>query len=103
MAFKFNPFTGNFDVDNDTGAALSGYVVDNFTLNGTDILNKYVILTSAPAVKAKTRLVVIGGIEQEYSADFVVTTNSANRELSWSALGLDGVLVAGDKLVIAYS
>lgn len=75
------------------------YVVETITLNGTDITNKYVTLAATPITASKTRLTVIGGPEQAYTADFTVSTN----QLSWSGLSLDGVLEAGDKLVITYS
>lgn len=73
------------------------------TLNATNISNKYVVLTEAPTDKNKTRLVVIGGIHQEYAADFVVTADDGGKRLSWSGLGLDGVLEDGDKLLVVYN
>jgi hypothetical protein len=75
------------------------YVVETITLNSTDITNKYVTLATAPITASKTRLTVLGGPEQAYTTDFTVSTN----QLSWSGLFLDGVLEAGDKLIITYS
>lgn len=75
------------------------YVVETITLSGTDITNKYVTLAATPITATKTRLNVIGGPEQAYGADFSVSLS----QLGWNTLFLDGVLTAGDKLVIAYS
>ena len=76
----------------------TSYNVNKFTLTPTDITNGYVTLTSAPASLSGTILNVIGGPMQDYSADFTVAGN----QLSWSGLGLDGVLVSGDKLVVQF-
>lgn len=75
------------------------YVVEYFTLSGTDITNKYITLAASPITASKTRLVVIDGPEQAYTTDFTVSTN----QLSWSGLFLDGVLETGDKLIVTYS
>jgi hypothetical protein len=75
------------------------YVVESIVLSGTDITNKYVNLAATPITASKTRLVVVGGIEQAYTTDFTVSTN----QLSWSGLFLDGVLETGDKLIVTYS
>lgn len=72
--------------------------VEKFTLDSTDITNKYVTLSASPIIAAKTCLNVIGGIEQDYSVDFTVSSN----QLSWNGLTLDGVLVSGDKLIVYY-
>lgn len=80
-----------------TGSSAS-YNVDKFTLNGTDITNKYVTLSGTPTSPSDTILSVSGGIEQDYSDDFVMIGN----QLSWDSLGLDGVLVAGDKLTVQF-
>jgi len=103
MALKlvFNPITGAFDyIDESTGGvAGSEYKVDKRTLDATDISNKFVTLDEVPTDTTDTRLVVIGGIEQEYGADFVVSGSTVD----WNGLGLDGVLAIGDKLVIIYN
>lgn len=75
------------------------YIVESFTLNSTDITNKYVTLAQAPTTASKTRLMVVNGVEQAYGTDFTVSTN----QLSWSGLFLDGVLESGDKLIVTYS
>lgn len=75
------------------------FVVEKFTLNSTDISNKYVTLATAPVTPALTILSVIGGVEQEYSVDFTVTGS----QLSWNGTFLDGVLVSGDKLTVHHN
>jgi len=76
---------------------------DKITLVSGDITNKYVVLSLAPSDKPQTQLTVIGGPPQEYSVDYQVTTDNANRRLSWDSLGLDGILIAGDKLIVNYN
>lgn len=76
----------------------STYVVDEFTLSSTDITNKYVTLSSTPNFPAKAVLEVIGGPTQSYSADYTIS----GTQLSWSGLFLDGVLEAGDQLIVQY-
>lgn len=98
LQFLFNPISGQFDYV-DTTAATGGYQVEKFTLNGTDITNKYVDLSLAPAIASATRLVVITGIEQDYGTDFQMISSV---RLSWSSLGLESILASGDKLVIVY-
>jgi hypothetical protein len=82
-----------------SGASGNQYHVNTFTLTPTDISNKYVTLTSVPTDVDKTALNVIGGDMQEYAVDFTVTGN----QLSWSSLGLDGVLVSGDVLLVQFN
>ena len=72
------------------------------TLTGADITNGFVVLSNAPTNKANTRVVVIGGIMQEYTADFIVTSDDGGKRLMWLGLGLDGILETGDKLVITH-
>ncbi len=77
------------------------FIVEKFTLSGTDITNKKVTLTYAPTNANYVKLTVIGGCEQENTVDFGV--NTSTKEVSWNGLGLEGVLAEGHKLVISYS
>lgn len=72
--------------------------VDNFTLTAQDIVNKYITLNDTPTIPAETRLAVSGGTHAFYGTSFTVSGN----QLSWSGLGLDGLLIAGDELVVRY-
>ena len=75
------------------------YKVEKFTLDGTDITNKYVTIAVAPTDATDTRLMIIGGVEQEYSVDFTVT----GLQVGWNGLGLDGFLEVGDDLIVVYN
>ncbi len=79
--------------------AQAPYFVNEFTLSGTDITNKFVTLTTAPVNPTLTVLAVVGGPTQEYSVDYSISSTTLN----WSGLGLDGVLTAGDILVVQLS
>jgi hypothetical protein len=80
-------------------SAAGSYFVDNFTLNGTDISNKFVTLSGTPTTASGTILNIVGGVVQDYSVDFTITGD----QLSWNGLGLDGVLASGDKLIVQYN
>lgn len=82
-----------------SGGGGSGLTIDKFTLTGTDITNGFVTLTGTPVTPANTILEVIGGVVQDYGIDFTVSGN----QLSWTGLGLDGVLTSGDKLIIEFT
>ena len=73
--------------------------VETVTLTATDITNAYITLSSTPNTPAYTVLTIKGGCDQFYGDDFTVS----GAQLSWSGLGLDGVLVAGDKLTVVYN
>lgn len=72
--------------------------VENFTLNGTDISNGYVTLSSTPSDATKISFGVSTGPNQVYSVDY--TLIGAN--IDWNGLGLDGVLSSGDTITIIY-
>lgn len=67
-----------------------------YTLTSEDITNKYITLAVAPTHPELSRLSVIGGCEQAYGTDFVVSGSV----LSWDSLPLQSLLQAGDKLII---
>lgn len=73
--------------------------VNQFILDSTDISNKFVTLTQAPDNPTLSVLDVIGGITQQYSVDYSITGTT----LSWSGTFLDGVLIAGDVLIVQLS
>jgi len=77
---------------------------ENFELNATDIANKYVDLSEAPGDITKTRLEVIGGIEQDFGTDFtVISDGSELKRVSWNGLGLESLLSDGDEIIVSYS
>lgn len=73
--------------------------VDIFTLNSTNITNKFVTLAGTPATPSETILLVEDAGNMFYGDDFTVSGN----QLSWSGLALDGILSSGDNLTISYS
>lgn len=75
-------------------------VVEEITLDAGMISAKKVTLTYTPLTAAYVELVVLGGGEMDYGSDYSV--NVGTKELSWSGLTLDGVLVVGDILKIKY-
>ena len=72
--------------------------VETFTLSSTDIANGYVTLIDAPGEAASTSLNVHEGPTQFYGIDFTIS----GQQLSWTGLGLDGILSAGDKISVEY-
>lgn len=81
--------------------------VEYFILSPADISNKYVTLPSEPTDPDKTRVYVISGTAQQKGVDFDIIADSPNPELTrltWAApLALDGVLLAGDVLLVVYN
>ena len=75
------------------------YKVEKFTLGAGEITAKAVTLASTPTTATLTRLVVINGLEQDYSVDFTIS----GFNLSWNGLTLDGVLSVGDKIIAIYN
>lgn len=86
------------NLDNITVAAR-----ESFTLTATDITNKYVVLTNAPKVAAATQMSPAGAPLQVYGTDFEVTADDGGKRLSWSVLGLDGILEAGEVIQVWYN
>lgn len=75
-----------------------GVVVSNITLTATDILNKYVVLSTTPLIPSSVTLTPAGGIEQINGIDFEVVGN----QLRWDGKGLDGFLEINDVLIIQH-
>lgn len=73
--------------------------VNTFTLNSTDITNKFIALVSTPSVPGETILLVEDAGNMFYGDDFTVSGS----QLGWSGLGLDGILSSGDNLTVTYS
>ena len=81
--------------------AVTGYTTESeyFTLDGTDITNKYVTLANAPTTATETTMDIVGGTTQFYGTDYSVTGTT----LTWSGLGLDGIFEAGDIFRTTYT
>lgn len=89
---------GEADVNITQAASGASYEVDKITLTPTDISNGFVVLSGSPTTPADTVLNIIGGVVQDYGVDFTVIGN----QLIWNSLGLDGILVSGDKLIVQH-
>ncbi len=83
----------------DLPSEVSTAFTDKFTLNSTDITNKYVVLSRAPSNPSLTVLDIVDGIVQKYSIDYSISGTT----LSWSGTFLDGVLTDGDELIVQLS
>lgn len=78
--------------------------VDQFTLDGTDITNEYVDLVNIPKSVTNVRMFIKNAPPQHNGDDFTIITDGSDiKRVSWSALGLDGVLASGDKLTLVYT
>jgi hypothetical protein len=69
------------------------------TISAPEDAAKQLTLTSTPLDGAKVILAIQGAPSQINGLDFSVTGTT----LSWSGLGLDGILAAGDEIYIQYS
>lgn len=96
ILYYWNANLGTWNVITGTSAAVSYFPEPVKELTVVDISNKQIALSKTPTTANKTRVIVIGGINQEYDVDFTVSGNI----LSWNGLGLDGVLEAGDKIIV---
>ena len=77
-----------------------------FTLSGTDITNKYVDLAHPIANVNSVTFTVVSGMQQVYSVDYTASATGgvgSTGRVSWSALGLDGFLIATNQILIGYS
>ncbi|MBI1936648.1 MAG: hypothetical protein HYS25_00845 [Ignavibacteriales bacterium] len=107
LVLKSNDRTYTYDPTTTTWLDIGGIaqseqdVVEEFTLTAQNITDKKVTMTYTPVNASYVKLDVVGGCAQDNGADFSV--NTATKEVSWSGLGLDVLLEAGDVLRISYS
>jgi hypothetical protein len=73
--------------------------VEYRTISAGEASSKSLILAEEPLTAGEVALDVKGGTAQFYSDDFTVSGDV----LDWNGLGLDGLLVAGDKVRIIYN
>lgn len=74
---------------------------EQFTLNGSDVSNKYVLLAIETLSSVDVQLFVDGAPPLQYGVDFQMD-GSNPKKLTWSGLGLDGLLAAGDLMTVHY-
>lgn len=76
-----------------------GHTVEQFTLDGTDITNKYVDVSGTINSLTSTIILISGAPNQFYGDDYVAIAPS---RVSWNGTALDGILTSGDKLTVLY-
>ena len=82
------------------------FMVESFTLDASDIGNKYVTLSQIPDPADETILIIRGAPGQYYDIDYKMDSTNTNR-LTWSTAagltgGLEAVLADGDKITVLY-
>jgi len=78
---------------------------DDHTVTGTDITNGYFDLSFAAANAASIQLTPVGGPLQLKAVDYSISlTGGAGgvTRISWTGLGLDGILSSGDVVIVSY-
>lgn len=98
MAYKFNPFTGNFDEVGTSGGSGNPLEIEYRTITAPEDAAKQITLVAAPLNVTKVQMGVRGGGTQILGTDFTVSGST----LSWNGLGLDGILSTGDQITILY-
>jgi hypothetical protein len=82
-----------------SGGGSTTRIVELFTLNSGQEAAKQIVLGATPIIANFTVLEIASAPSQFYGLDFTVSGNI----LSWSGLGLDGILAAGDNLTVTYN
>ncbi len=82
-------------------AASSG-IVKTFTVDNTDITNKFLLVDSDITAEPATQLEIETLAPQFYNTDYVVDGVN-KKKVKWNGLGLDGLIASGDKVTIIYS
>ena len=77
--------------------------IKTFTLDATNIANKYVILDAVPTEPEKTVFECNGLGPQYYGTDFTITADDGGKRLSWATLGLEPLLEVGDYIISRYA
>jgi hypothetical protein len=80
-------------------ASGSSPIVELRVITAGEETAKQLTLISTPASAPATIMEIAGAPSQFYGDDY----NVSGAVLSWSGLGLDGILAAGDKLTISYN
>jgi hypothetical protein len=82
----------------ESGSAASEEV-EYRTITSGEATAKTLTLSETPSDPTKVKVFAVGGPVQIYGVDFSVVGDA----LTWNGLGLDGILDAGDVLVIIYN
>jgi len=95
-----DPITGEITLP--TGGGGTGQYRETFTLDATDITNKYILVSTDITVDSTTTMNVSGLPDIVYGRDFTVDGTN-KKQIKWDTLELDGVLQIGDFLELYYS
>lgn len=101
MGLDYNPLIySGFDLTGTSGGGGGGnpQVVETRVVSSGEAAIKALTLTSVPGVPSEVILDVSGAPSQIYSLDYSISGST----LSWSGLGLDGLLTTGDNIRILY-
>lgn len=83
----------------DARLSVAGQTFEEYrTLTGLEASSRSLVLSFNISVPTALSLFPATGIRQVYGDDYTVSGNS----VVWSGLGLDGVLVAGEKIFLSY-
>lgn len=80
-------------------AAINAQYILQHTLTASDITSKSFTLDQPMASTNQIQLTVLGGVMQTYATDYTAADSTT---VSWSGLGLDGVVVTGDLMSVTY-
>lgn len=94
----FKTFSNNVTISGTLDANDQYKNESNRLISAGEATAKAFTLAATPKNASRTRLIPLDGVEQEFGVDFTVVGAS----LSWGGLGLDGVLLSGDKVTIIY-
>lgn len=83
------------------GSSVRTVEVEHHTLVAQDLTNKYVTLGFPVSAVNEVSLAIATGPQQIAGTDFEIDNINTDR-LTWDSLGLDGLLEAGDTLVVVY-
>lgn len=109
--FRWNENSDKVEFSNDgllwldlTSIGGSSTKVEPVVVDSTILANKYYDLDLLPSNQNNVRVFLIGGSSQYPGDDFVLTLDGGSllKRVSWNALGLESLLVLGDKLLFVY-
>ncbi len=72
--------------------------IDEFVLSGTDITNKYLVLSNTPITATKVMIFINGGLKGQLNVDYHIIGNQIN----WNGNLWDGILTTSDILTVLY-
>lgn len=82
------------------GGGGSGGIIPHYhTLSAQNITDKHLQLIPIPTNLGQILLDIVGGVPQNLGTDYTVNGSGL---LSWNSLGMDGLVLAGDVLIVSY-